>query len=188
MVETSTTIMVCLPKELELLLTEKINEIFKEFGRYRTRSDKDGIYYNIPHITLLSMGDCYKNKEKIAERLALIVREFKPIQLKSKKLVCFDSDSECHVVIEMDNSRELQAMHEKIYYGLKDLSDGLPEFALDKFRPHITIIASIPKKFGETIKSMVDYKPIEFTANAIAIKFKEEGKKTEIYKVFELKS
>jgi len=188
MPRTSVTVILCLPKELENKFFKEIENVFEKFGKKRLRSDRDGVYYNIPHITLLSFGDCPKKKNLIAKKLEIIAQEFKPLKIESKGLICFTKKNECHLVLEIKRTKQLFELHKKIYKELSDLVVGEPEYSLKQYRPHITIISSIPKQIGPMAKKVVEIKSIDFVAEKVAVKLKTKGKKAVIHRAFALKS
>jgi len=186
MVKTSLTTIICLPKHIEKFFDKEISRIYKQYGKTRLSGDADGVYYNVPHITLFSMGNCVKNKELISKKLDQILVKQEPIQIKLKKLICFKRDKIAHVVVEVEKSKELQGLHELMYSELKDLVEPKDsfedEFVLNKFKPHLTIIASIPEKLCEQIKNEIVFESSKFMAIEVGIKLKEQGKKAKMYK------
>ncbi len=186
MVRANVTVTLCLPNKIEEQFYKIINNVFKEFGKFRLKNDKDGIYYNIPHITLLSLGDCLEKQEEITKRLGPILQYIKPFNVESKELTCFTNENECHVVVEIKRTKELLDLHKKIYSILEDLFNGDKRFVLDNFCPHITIISSVPVELGEKIKTQINLEKLDFIATHVGVKTKIQGEYAKYYKLFDL--
>jgi 2'-5' RNA ligase len=186
MVRANVTVTLCLPGVIEEQFYKIINSVFSEFGKFRTKNDKDGVYYNIPHITLLSLGDCLEKQEEITKRLGPILQNIKPFNIGLKKLNCFINENECHVVVKIKRTKELLDLHKKVYVALWDLFDGNKSFILDNFCPHITIISSVPVELGEKIKTHIHLEKLDFIATHVGVKTKIQGEYAKYYKLFEL--
>ncbi|MFA5763992.1 MAG: 2'-5' RNA ligase family protein [archaeon] len=186
MARANVTVTVCLPDKIEKQFFKIINPVFKGFGKYRLKNNKVGIYYNIPHITLLSLGDCLEKREEITKRIEPVLKNIKPFNIESKELACFTNEGECHVVVEIKRTKELLDLHKKVYAVLADLFEGDKQFVLDNFCPHITIISSVPVELGEKIKTQINLGKLDFVATQVGVKTKIQGDHAKYYKLFEL--
>jgi len=179
------SIYLCLPKNLEDYFDEKLKKIFKRFGKFRFHDPRDGVYKNIPHITLLQTGYCCEHLEDISRGLKKLSKKHTPFIVKSKGIQILKENDEFHVVFEVIKSKEIMALHESVYHELNHLAEMPPPHSLENFLPHLTIIASLPGQIAKKIKK-IDIKDFKFEAHEIGIKLTHKGKKSRVYKKFKL--
>lgn len=185
--QTKVTLIISLPKDLERLVTKQNQEMFKEFGQYRLTGSTDGKYRNIPHITLVSMGYCFENKKQIIQEMQQIANKHKTIKIEAPKVTLFNRKNVSHLVLSVTKTNSLQKLHNDLFNSVKDLTTEKPEYCLEKFKPHITLIAYLPKDKALKAKKQVKLKRIKFTATEIAMKITQPNGKNTILKRFKLK-
>jgi len=166
------TIVLTIPEPLLSELDSEIIMLHKKYGEYcKSNYPKDGEYRDVPHITLLTMGACYENIAKIEAKLKEIVKKHKSLKIKSKQLVVFTGG---HLVIQIQNTKEIQDLHNEIVKELTPFSKKKVEFILDKYEPHSSKIIWLPKELEEKAKNDAKIKEFSFIAKEIGIKVRQE--------------
>lgn len=188
MVQANVTVTLCLPETIEQQFYKIINNVFSKFGKYRLKNDKDGIYYNIPHITLLSLGNCLNKQEEICKRIKPIIQDIKPINIRFEEQTCFIKEDSGHVVMRVKRTPELLLLllHKKICNALSDLVELNSDFILDNFNPHITIISSVPKELAFQINNLLNISKFDFISDKVSVKTKVQRQHATQYKIFQL--
>ena len=170
------TIVLTIPEPLHSKLNSEIKMLHKKYGKdCKSNRPNDHVYYDIPHITLFSMGDCSNNKKEIKKTLKEIVKNHNPIKIKSKELTLFKFEDLCHLVIKIEKNKELQELHNEIINKLLPYSEKKGKFVLKLYTPHCSKILYIPKELGEKIKNEANIKEFEFTAKEVGIKVKQDS-------------
>jgi 2'-5' RNA ligase len=169
-------IILTIPEPLNSELNDEIKELHKKYSSFcKSSHPNNGTYFDIPHITLFSMGYCYENKGSIEAKLRELVRKHKPITIKSKELTLFEFGDQCHLVVKIEKNKELQDLHNKIITELTHLAKKKEKFILDLYNPHSSKILYLPKEIGEKVKKDAKIKEFKFTANEIGIKVRQEN-------------
>ena len=167
------TIVLTIPEPLHFKLDSEIKMLHKKYGKECSSSyPNDGEYRDVPHITLLTMGASYENIAKIEAKLKEISKKHKPLQIKSKHLIVF---TDGHLVVEINNNKELQDLHNEIVKELLPLSQKTSDFILDKYGPHSSKILYLPKELEEQAKNDATIKEFSFIAKEIGIKVRQEN-------------
>ena len=181
------TIVLTIPQPLLSKLNSELKMLHKKYGtKCKSSGPNDEEYYDIPHITLFSMGECYENKEKIEAKIREIAKNFQPIKIKSKELTLFEFEEQCHLVVTIEKNKELQELHNKIINEVLPLSVKKGIFVLEKYTPHSSKILYLPRELGKKAKQDAKIKEFEFTANEIGIKVRQEDTYCIIEKTYKL--
>ncbi|MDD4251301.1 MAG: 2'-5' RNA ligase family protein [Candidatus ainarchaeum sp.] len=182
------TIIINLPKDKQEELQDQINIIYKKYSKFRLSGSIDGIYKNIPHITIARIEDAQKNLKEIDEVMQN-ASKCNNFEINIKKLKLLQNESSSHIVFEIEKSKEILELHNKIYSPLQYLiSEDWKKFGGENYLPHLTVISGLPQEKANEILKEVKLKPFNFTANIISIKIMELGEKATIYKTYTLKS
>ncbi len=162
--------------------------LHKKYGRYcESKYPITGEYFDVPHITLFSMGNCGKYINKIDSKLKEIVKLNSVIEVKSKKLTLFEKGDLRHLVVPVKITPNLQKLHEDIVNGLMIYSEKKDGYILDKYNPHFSKIINLSKDFALLAKKDSKIKKFEFTSVAIGIKIRKDDNYCFIWKKLELK-
>ena len=170
------TIVLTIPKPLNSKLINEIKELHKKYGEYcESKYPNDGEYRDVPHITLFEMGPCYKNIKQIKSKLERIAKNHKPLKINSKQLTLFNGRGLKHLVVEVKNTKQIQALHNEIVKELSPLAKKKSEYILDKYEPHLSKIINMPITIAKQTLNDAKIKEFEFTANEIGIKVRQEN-------------
>ena len=168
-------VVLTIPEPLKSKLVFELKELHKKYGsKCNSKHPNGGIYYDIPHITLLSMGACFENYAQIKEKLEEIIKRHSVIKIKSKELVLFEDKDYNHLVITIKKNKELQELHNDIAKELTLFSKKNEKFLFKLYNPHSSKILYLPKELGEQVKKDAIVKDFEFTAKEIGIKIRQE--------------
>jgi 2'-5' RNA ligase len=167
------TIVLTIPKPLLSKLNSEIKMLYKKYGKYCTSSyPLDGKYRDVPHITLLTMGESYNHITKIEAKLKEIAKKHKPLKIQSKSLVIFTNG---HLVVKIKNNKEIQQLHNDIVKELLPLAKKKGEFILDKYEPHSSKIINMPTAIAKKALNDAIIGEFEFIAEEIGIKVRQEN-------------
>ncbi len=170
------TIVLTIPKPLFSKLNDETIELYKKHGKdCESKYPNDCKYRDVPHITLLTMGACYKSIKKIESKLREIAKKHKPLKIKSKRIVLFNGRGLKHLVIEIKNTKQIQELHNDIVKELMPISKNKDGYILEQYEPHCSKIINMPKTIANNVKKDAKIKEFEFTANEIGIKVRQEN-------------
>jgi 2'-5' RNA ligase len=170
-------------------LKPKINRIIKEFKQIDTRIK----YVELTnlHLTLKFFGEIdTEGLELLEEKIAKVVSEFKPFDIKIKGCGSFPNNNHIKVIwVGIDEDSIIRELHDKLDKEFTKLG-----FDRDKkFSTHLTIgrmkSAKNKDKVKATIEEFSDIEIGEMTVNRISLKkstLKPSGPVYEDLKVFEL--
>ena len=170
-------------------LKPKINRIIKEFKQIDTRIK----YVELTnlHLTLKFFGEIdTEGLELLEEKIANVVSEFNPFDIKIKSCGAFPNNNHIKVIwVGIDEDSIIRELHDKLDKEFTKLG-----FDRDKkFSTHLTIgrmkSAKNKDKVKATIEEFTDIEIGEMTVNRISLKkstLKPSGPVYEDLKVFEL--
>lgn len=170
-------------------LKPKINRIIKEFKQIDTRIK----YVELTnlHLTLKFFGEIdTEGLELLEEKIANVVSEFNPFDIKIKSCGAFPNNNHIKVIwVGIDEDSIIRELHDKLDKEFTKLG-----FDRDnKFSTHLTIgrmkSAKNKDKVKATIEEFSDIEIGEMTVNRISLKkstLKPSGPVYEDLKVFEL--
>ena len=170
-------------------LKPKINRIIKEFKQIDARIK----YVELTnlHLTLKFFGEIdTEGLELLEEKIANVVSEFKPFDIKIKSCGAFPNNNHIKVIwVGIDEDSIIRELHDKLDKEFTKLG-----FDRDKkFSTHLTIgrmkSAKNKDKVKATIEEFSDIEIGEMTVNRISLKkstLKPSGPVYEDLKVFEL--
>lgn len=170
-------------------LKPKINKIIKEFKQIDTRIK----YVELTnlHLTLKFFGEIdTAGLELLEEKIAKVVSEFKPFNVKIKSCGAFPNNNHIKVIwVGIDDDSIIRDLHDKLDKEFTKLG-----FDKDKkFSTHLTIgrmkSAKNKNQVKSTIEEFSDVEIGEMTVNNIVLKkstLKPSGPIYEDLKVFEL--
>ena len=180
------TIILNIPEPIYTKLNSEAKQLHKKYGKYTTGSfPTDGKYYDIPHITLFSMGACYNKLPIIKKKLAMIAKRHPTMKLQTKKVILFTRGKICHLVTEFESNKELRELYKDVLTELLPISQ-YKKIEWKRYRPHASKILSLPKKLALRAKRDISIKEINFEGIHISIKVRKEDKQCFVYKKFEL--
>jgi hypothetical protein len=163
----------------EPLFSKSFNEnklLHKKYGFYcKSKYPNNGEYFDIPHITLFSMGACVKNLGKIEEKLKEIVKSNFQMEIKSDNLVLFEKEDLRHSVITVKKNDLLQKLHNDIVNGLIEYSEKKDGFILEKYTPHFSKIINLQKEFAIQAKKDSKIREFNFVGTHIGIKLRKQN-------------
>lgn len=181
------TIYAKLPELTEKDFEEKLTEIYKKYGNFR--KNKSNSFFNIPHLTVVVIGDNYSKNEEIIIKKELA--DFKEFSLEVDDIIVWPSNekSYSHIVLKIKKTKELQKMHETLYNKLK-YKIAFHNFVLDNYSPHISLITSLNnEKINDAKKDLEyfsNYKKIHF--EKICVKYMDGINKASDVSKFNLNS
>ncbi len=183
----TTAIVLTIPEPLYSELNSEIKELHKKYSKKcQNKHPNDGIYYDVPHITLLSMGNCFEHKDEIEAMLRKIAKKYKPIKIKSKELTLFSAGDLSHLVIRIEKNEELQKLHNEIVKEIGKYSEKQGKFILDLYNPHSSKILYLPKDIEQKVKKDAKIREFEFFSKEIGIKIRAENHYCKIRKAIPL--
>lgn len=182
------TVYAKLPKKIESDFEKELIKIYKKYGKFR-KPKKSKNFVNIPHLTILFIGDKYLEHENKLIKKSL--RNFKKFSLYLDNIEIWPDKTKgfSHIVLKIKNTTKLQKIHEKIYKNLKYKIKSY-NFILNNYSPHISLITSLNNKKIKLAKKdlefFLNYKKITF--NKICVKYMDEINKAKDVSTFKLKN
>jgi hypothetical protein len=162
--------------------------LHEKYGFYcESKYPASGEYFDVPHITLFSMGGCLKNLGKIEQRLKEIVKSNFQMEIKSDKLVLFEKDDLRHLVVTVKKNDLLQKLHNDIVNGLMEYSEKKDGFVLEKYVPHFSKIINLQKEFAIPAKKDSKIREFSFVGTHVGIKIRKQNNYCVISKKLKLK-
>jgi 2'-5' RNA ligase len=182
-------VVLTIPKPLYSKMYSENKMLHKKYSKYcKSKYPNTDKYFDIPHITLFSMGNCVKHKKEIESKLKEIVKNNSPIEIESKELTLFEKGDLRHLVIPVKNTPELQKLHNDIVNGLMIYSEKKEGYILDKYNPHFSKIINLSKEFSQLAEKDAKIKEFKFTAKNVGLKVRGSDNYCSISKRFKLKN
>lgn len=179
------TIYAKLPEEIEKDFEEKLTKIYKKYGKFR--KNKSNKFVNIPHLTIVAIGDNYSKNEKMI--IGKELKNFNKFSLEIDDLIIWSDKEEgfSHIVLKMKKKEELQKMHEVLYNKIKSIIN-FHNFVLDNYSPHISLITSLNKKKINDAKIELNYflKYKKIDIEKICVKYMDRINKAKDVSKFDL--
>lgn len=182
-------VVLTIPKPLYSKLYSENVMLHKKYSKYcKSKYPTSGEYFDIPHITLFSMGACAKNKNKVESKLKEIVKNNFQIEIKSKKQTIFENGELRHIVVQIKNNPCLQKLHNDLVNELIVYSEKKEGYILEKYNPHFSKIINLSKEFSSLAEKDTKVKEFGFTAKNVGLKVRGSNNYCSISKRFKLKN
>jgi 2'-5' RNA ligase len=181
-------VVLTIPQPLYSKMYSENKMLHKKYSKYcKSKYPTSGEYFDIPHITLFSMGNCVKHKKEIESKLKEIVKNNFQIEIKSKKQTIFENGDLRHIVVQVKKNPDLQKLHNDIVNGLMIYSEKKEGYILDKYNPHFSKIINLSKEFSQLAEKDAKIKEFKFIAEHIGVKIRKSNNYCSISKKLKLK-
>jgi 2'-5' RNA ligase len=180
------TLIINLPEDVQKAIGAQINVLYKKYSKYRTKGNTDGLYRNLPHVTLTRIVNADKHMKEI-KAVMEEASQLEPFQINAHKIKILRDGNGFHIILEIKNTKEITNLHKILYYKLLPLiADARKPFGGENYYPHTSLITWLPENKAKEALKEITIKPFTFTANNISIKLMEEGKEAYIHKTYSL--
>lgn len=129
-------------------INKKFLQVKKRFNELTDANKKIEDIHSSKHTAHVTLKRMFALKENITEEqiaTALDNIQLSPIKIFSNELKIFHSEREGTILIAViNNSPQLQALHKQISNAIDPFIEINPQYEIQKFIPHISILYNIP--------------------------------------------
>jgi 2'-5' RNA ligase len=135
--------------------------IVEDLRKVRARAAKSGVPIMDAHVTVKGGFTNPKSLASVEQAIEECVRGYPPFTVRTTEPVVDEHGGTASVLLPLEESRQLDELHERILGALRPLADGhtYPGDQPGRYRPHVTVVQQIPTSGVEqTLKAIIGWR------------------------------